>query len=131
MVCAGGGGFGDPIVRAPERVRLDVERGLCSAEVAARIYGVVVSGDDGAPEVDDAASEAARTEIRARRLAEGRPVGDVSTVAPPGDIAAARSIDIGRGAPARRSGAARHASGRAGDTRGRRIALPVSGAVTV
>ena len=36
----GGGGFGDPLERPPEAVRLDVERGLVSLESAERDYGV-------------------------------------------------------------------------------------------
>ncbi len=96
IACAGGGGFGDPILREPERVCLDVERGLCSAEVAERIYGVVLSGEDGVPEADVAASEAARSDIRARRLAEGRSVGEASAGgASSSEIADERPIEIG------------------------------------
>lgn len=36
----GGGGFGDPCKRAPERIRLDVADGKVSAEAAATIYGL-------------------------------------------------------------------------------------------
>jgi N-methylhydantoinase B len=39
---AGGGGWKDPLDRPAERVALDVQRGLVSAEKAARDYGVVV-----------------------------------------------------------------------------------------
>jgi N-methylhydantoinase B len=38
----GGGGFGDPFSREPERVRRDVVGGYVSPEAAARDYGVVV-----------------------------------------------------------------------------------------
>ena len=38
----GGGGFGDPFSRDPERVRRDVVAGYVSPEAAARDYGVVV-----------------------------------------------------------------------------------------
>ncbi len=38
----GGGGYGDPFLRDPERVAADVRRGLVSHTAAARDYGVVV-----------------------------------------------------------------------------------------
>jgi N-methylhydantoinase B len=38
----GGGGFGDPRERDPEKVRIDVRDGLVSAEAAQRVYGVVI-----------------------------------------------------------------------------------------
>ncbi len=59
----GGGGWGDPLERDPELVRIDVMRGLVSAKGAAR-YGVVI-GDDGS--VDTAATEALRKEMAANR----------------------------------------------------------------
>jgi N-methylhydantoinase B len=46
----GGGGFGDPLDRDPERVREDVVNGYVSLEGAARDYGVVL--DAGTPAVD-------------------------------------------------------------------------------
>ena len=42
MFVSGGGGFGDPLEREPERVARDVERGMVSIEAAARDYGVIV-----------------------------------------------------------------------------------------
>ena len=39
---AGGGGFGDPLKRDPERVRHDVRRGWVSVEKARDTYGVVL-----------------------------------------------------------------------------------------
>jgi N-methylhydantoinase B len=42
---AGGGGWGDPLAREPERVLRDVRDGYVTIEGAARDYGVVVSGD--------------------------------------------------------------------------------------
>ncbi len=38
----GGGGYGDPLSREPERVRQDVVAGYVTPEAAARAYGVVV-----------------------------------------------------------------------------------------
>ena len=59
----GGGGWGDPFMRDPELVRVDVARRLVTVE-GARRYGVVL-GDDGA--VDAAATEALRSELVAAR----------------------------------------------------------------
>lgn len=61
----GGGGWGDPLERPPERVAQDVERGLVSVE-GARRYGVVVRPDH---TVDVAATEALRREMAAARPA--------------------------------------------------------------
>ena len=44
-VTAGGGGWGDPFEREPERVLRDVRDGYVTIEGAARDYGVVVTGD--------------------------------------------------------------------------------------
>jgi N-methylhydantoinase B len=73
-VVNGGGGYGDPLRRDPELVARDVRHGLVSADIARAVYGVVV--DDGA--ADMAATDAAREEIRATRLRDGRPVVDVA-----------------------------------------------------
>jgi N-methylhydantoinase B len=56
----GGGGYGDPIDRDPEAVRLDVERGLVSAQSARDIYGVTIG--------DEAGTRARRQAIRAERI---------------------------------------------------------------
>jgi N-methylhydantoinase B len=58
-----GGGYGDPIVRDPRDVVRDVRAGAVSAEVASRIYGIVLA--DGA--LDSEATERCRAEIRAAR----------------------------------------------------------------
>ncbi len=44
-VTAGGGGWGNPFEREPERVLRDVRDGYVTIEGAARDYGVVVTGD--------------------------------------------------------------------------------------
>ncbi len=62
---AGGGGWGDPLEREPERVRADVLRRLMSAETAARDYEVVLAGEE--QEVDIAATEARRESVRRNR----------------------------------------------------------------
>lgn len=61
----GGGGYGDPITRDPERVRRDVIAGLVSPETATHVYGVELDGDRA---VDLAATEARRKDIRKERL---------------------------------------------------------------
>lgn len=66
---AGGGGWKDPLDRPAERVQLDVKRGLVSREKAARDYGVVL--DPRTLEIDVAATEARRAQIRAARGEQG------------------------------------------------------------
>jgi N-methylhydantoinase B len=44
-LAGGGGGFGDPLEREPERVVDDVLDGYISVEAAARDYGVIVASD--------------------------------------------------------------------------------------
>jgi N-methylhydantoinase B len=61
---AGGGGFGDPLARDPERVRQDVRAGYVSAERARRGYGVVLTP---AGDVDLAATAGARARLTAER----------------------------------------------------------------
>ena len=62
----GGGGFGNPLEREPERVKVDVRDGYVTIEGALRDYGVVVVGDpENDPEglsVDAEATERARAE---------------------------------------------------------------------
>jgi N-methylhydantoinase B len=60
----GGGGWGDPLTRDPERVRDDVARGFVTARGALEDYGVVL--DEATLTVDKNATE----EERARRAAE-------------------------------------------------------------
>jgi len=59
----GGGGYGDPLDRDPERVQRDVADGLVTVERAASDYGVML--DDG--KVDAAATVARRVALRAQR----------------------------------------------------------------
>jgi N-methylhydantoinase B len=54
----GGGGFGPPHVRDPERVAEDVRQGYVSAAAAAESYGVVL--DPQTLEVDRAATQQRR-----------------------------------------------------------------------
>ncbi|MCE0761908.1 hydantoinase B/oxoprolinase family protein [Pseudonocardia kujensis] len=67
----GGGGWGDPLRRDPERVKRDVRDEYVTIEGAYRDYGVVITGDPRfAPEqlvVDLEATHARRRELLARR----------------------------------------------------------------
>ena len=63
MDAAGGGGYGEPLDRDPERVREDVMQGYVSLEKAREDYGVVI--DPGIMEVDVAATEELRRSMRA------------------------------------------------------------------
>lgn len=59
----GGGGWGDPLTRSPERVALDVLQGKVSVEAAFASYGVVL--EDGV--VDEVATSARRAALSADR----------------------------------------------------------------
>ena len=61
---AGGGGWGSPYERDPERVRLDVIRGYVSLAAAERDYGVVLDAATMAIDVKQTAAKRAIKEIR-------------------------------------------------------------------
>ncbi len=61
---AGGGGWGSPLEREPERVVQDVREGFISVEAAEREYGVVFIGDTLEVDIEG-------TRARRRALAEG------------------------------------------------------------
>jgi N-methylhydantoinase B len=63
----GGGGYGDPLARDPDRVLQDVREGAVSAEVAERDYGVVLARSDHSWTIDAAATDARREMMRAQR----------------------------------------------------------------
>jgi N-methylhydantoinase B len=65
----GGGGFGDPLLRAPERVLADVDEGAVSRESAERDYGVVLNKADGCWGLDHEKTQARRAALRAQRSA--------------------------------------------------------------
>ena len=83
-VTSGGGGYGDPLQREPERVVRDVRVGMVSAQAARNVYGVIL--EDSGDIADLAGTEAMRRKIRDRRLQESEP-GDpnvtANTNAPP------------------------------------------------
>ncbi|NDK33118.1 hydantoinase B/oxoprolinase family protein [Nesterenkonia haasae] len=62
---AGGGGFGDPLLRDPEKVAKDVHDGYLAATIASQTYGVEL-GSTGA--VDHGATAERRTSIRRDRI---------------------------------------------------------------
>ena len=62
-VLPGGGGWGDPLEREPERVLRDVRNELVSPAAAERDYGVVIDTER------RAVDEAATVRLRARRRA--------------------------------------------------------------
>ncbi len=87
----GGGGWGDPLLRDPTLLELELERGLVTVEGAKR-YGVVLV--DG--KVDAAATEALREKMRAER----GPVTSVFNYGPDIDTLRANSLtDTGLPAP--------------------------------
>jgi N-methylhydantoinase B len=63
----GGGGYGDPLAREPQKIARDVRQGSVSEGVARNVYGIVLDAEGG---VDEAASTAARNAIRAGRLGQ-------------------------------------------------------------
>ncbi len=62
---SGGGGYGDPLQREPERVRDDVRNGFISLKTASEIYGVIL--DENTFALDAIATARARSEIAAHR----------------------------------------------------------------
>ena len=62
--CNGGGGYGDPLSREPERVVADVGEGYVSRDRAAEVYGVVIDED---LQVDSRATETTRRALIRRR----------------------------------------------------------------
>lgn len=62
---AGGGGYGDPLERPPERVAEDVREGYVSREHARTLYGVVIASDGA---VNETATVSLRREIAAARV---------------------------------------------------------------
>jgi len=66
---AGGGGYGDPMERDPNRVRHDVLEGWITLPAARDTYGVVLKGssEDGSLAVDGSATTSLRQELAGRR----------------------------------------------------------------
>ena len=91
---SGGGGFGDPLEREPERVMADVAEGYVGATAAKERYGVIADQHG----VDDTATRRQRDALSARRIrialvaADGleRPIGRAIRV----DTDAARRLGV-------------------------------------
>ena len=64
---SGGGGYGHPFEREPERVMHDLIEGWITAERARSVYGVVTTGDAESDTlaIDGSATQALRTRMRA------------------------------------------------------------------
>lgn len=71
-LCNGGGGYGDPLLRAPERVAQDVARGLGTHREATELYCVMLDAEG---RVDDQATAQSRAARRSWRLRNGRRLG--------------------------------------------------------
>jgi N-methylhydantoinase B len=89
----GGGGYGDPLLREPERVARDVTAGRISSGAASTFYGVVV---DAAGSIDAAATDQRRSAIRTERLTgASTPTRDVPAGDPvPALPGAAGGVDL-------------------------------------
>jgi N-methylhydantoinase B len=72
-VSTGGGGYGDPLDRSVDRVREDVRDGLYSRDLAAEIYGVVLS-DEADPMIDEKETATRRRLLQRQRDREPMPV---------------------------------------------------------
>jgi N-methylhydantoinase B len=85
METSGGGGFGDPLEREPERVVADVQEGYVSAAAAESIYGAPIHARD----LDRDALRRCREGLRSRRIR-------VTLVGADGlDAGAGRAIQLG------------------------------------
>jgi N-methylhydantoinase B len=73
---AGGGGFGDPYEREPERVAADVAAGLLDASQAEQDYGVVLDDDAATAARRAGAREAALFDLGPEREAYELRLGD-------------------------------------------------------
>jgi N-methylhydantoinase B len=67
LLTTGGGGWGDPLERDPEAVRLDVIQEKISAPAASQDYGVVFQGDGNKLAVDRSGTEQLRSQLAAAR----------------------------------------------------------------
>jgi N-methylhydantoinase B len=67
VVTTGGGGWGDPLEREPDRVARDVVEGRVSTAAARDQYGVVFVADSDDGKIEEAATMRLRAEMKARR----------------------------------------------------------------
>jgi N-methylhydantoinase B len=80
MLCATGGGYGDPLDREPTALVRDLEERRLDAPTAREIYGLALASDG---TIDEAATEARRTALRRERLRRARPASRPAAGAPP------------------------------------------------
>ncbi|TXL85812.1 hydantoinase B/oxoprolinase family protein [Streptomyces sp. IB2014 016-6] len=85
---AGGGGYGDPLLRDPRLVARDVRDGYVTDHAASAVYGVVLA----AGAVDTDATEHTRKAMRATRIG-GEPTASVAADAAAGASAPRRTAD--------------------------------------
>lgn len=93
----GGGGYGDPLLRDPERVAEDLRRGAISKSSAEDIYGVVLM-DDGS--VDATGTKSQREAIRIARRGRAKPCKPGDAVvsfkgAGKADLGPTLAVDVG------------------------------------
>ena len=84
---AGGGGYGDPLLRDPERVALDLREGYVSSNAAIRLYGVALKANG---TVDTPATAALRQRIREARFALTAAAADENDVFESGAVSRRR-----------------------------------------
>jgi N-methylhydantoinase B len=72
----GGGGYGDPLARDPERVLTDVREGLVSRETAERDYGVILRPVERSWMLDLPATQARRAQLRSAKAPRSRESGN-------------------------------------------------------
>lgn len=60
----GGGGYGDPLLRAPDQVADDVALGMVSSQQAEQLYGVIIANG----KIDKDATEQLRLRLRTERI---------------------------------------------------------------
>lgn len=76
VVTTGGGGWGDPLTREPDRVLVDVSQGKVSAKAARDDYGVVLAKRKGLLAVDEKKTAALRKRLAAKRKGRKLPMID-------------------------------------------------------
>jgi N-methylhydantoinase B len=83
MVVQNGGGYGDPLLREPERVERDVRDGAVTVATAKAVYGVVF---DAKGAVDEAATRESRKEMREKRKRESTAPAKAARSAPTSQV---------------------------------------------
>jgi N-methylhydantoinase B len=66
--CMGGGGYGNPLDRDPEKIRLDVRDEYISVDRARNVYGVVIDPASLTDNPEDVAVDMAATEVLRKEL---------------------------------------------------------------